>query len=51
MNNFLRSLGTLVLGVLILVVADQITGAIERNRVRKLAAKAKEAAANTTDAA
>lgn len=40
MNTFLRAAGTILLGVIILVVADQITGAMERARVRRLAAKA-----------
>lgn len=45
MNRALQVVGTLLLGVAILVVADQLTGYLERKRVAKAAAKAAAAAA------
>ncbi len=45
MQKFLTALGTIAVVVVALVAADQISGAIERYRARKNAAKVSDAAA------
>ena len=51
MQKVLSALGTILVVVVALVVADQLSGAIERYRARKVAAKnAADAAASGADA-